>query len=192
MGSALSRMFWRLAGRLYGWLDRAYRRWHRLERVGGIFHVGRELWRGAGRRLEDGTEVAPGDAILRLHLDGELAAAVSAGGGSPAATGMRFARRFLPACRDLARRVEEDPAWRDVVAIHSISWVSPYVSEPWGFEAERLADSPKTRLIRWHMGNLLAAAAGQGHRRGLPRPWPVALWISRRRLRQRYLTEPAS
>ncbi len=192
MGRALSRLVWRLARPLYGLLDRAYRRWHRLERVGGIFHVGRESWRGAARRLEDGTLVAPGDAILRLHLDGELAAAGSAGADSAAGTGLRFARRFVPACGALAGRMRDDPGWRDVVAVHTVSWISPYVAEHWGFEAERLAGGLGTRLIRWHMGNLLAAAAGRGFRRRQARPWPVALWISRRRLCERYLGEAAA
>ncbi|MFQ5350098.1 MAG: hypothetical protein ACE5EG_06630 [Thermoanaerobaculia bacterium] len=189
MGGTLSRLIWRLARPLYALLDRAYRRWHRLERVGDIFHVGRETWRGAERRLEDGTALAPGDTVLRLHLDGALAAAESAGGESAAATGRRFARRFLPACRALARRLSDDPRWGDIVAVHTVSWVSPYVGEYWGFEAERLAGGLRNRVIRWHIGNLLAAAEGQDHRRGQPRPWPVALWISRRRLCERYLDE---
>ena len=157
--------------------------------MGGIFHVGLDRWRGATRRLEDGTRVAAGDAILRLHLDGAVAAAESTGGDSAAATGLRFARRFVPACQALARRLEEEAAWADVVAVHAISWISPYVGERWGFEAERLADGPRTRLVRWHMGNLLAATERQGHREGRPRPWPVELWMSRRRLRERYLAE---
>ena len=189
MGGALSSLVWRLAAPVYALVDHVYRRWNRLQRVGGIFHVGLERWSGAGRRLEDGTQVSPGDAILELHLDGSLAAAESAGGASAAATGLRFARRFVPACQALARRVDEDPAWADVVAVHTVSWISSYVGEHWGFEAERLADGPRTRLIRWHMGNLLAASDGQEHRRGRPRPWPVELWMSRRRLRERYLTE---
>ncbi len=190
MGSALSGLWWRLAAPAYALVDRAYRRWHRLERVGGIFHVGPARWRGARRRFEDGTVLAPGDTILRIHLDSELAAAESAGGKSVAATGLRFARSFVPACRALARRVSEDPGWGDVVAIHTVSWISPYVCEHWGFEAERLAGGLKTRFVRWHMGNLLAAA--DGHRRGRERPWPVALWMSRRRLCERYLDETPS
>lgn len=189
MGRPLSGLFWRLARPVYALLDRAYRRWHRLERVGGIFHVGLESWRGAVRRLEDGTRVAPGDAIVRLHLDGEAAAAGSAGAESAAGTGLRFARRFVPACQALARRIEEDPGWAEVVAVHTVTWISPYVGEHWGFEAERLERGPVTRLIRWHMGNLLAATAGRGFDRARPRPWPVSMWMSRRRLRERYLVE---
>ena len=190
MGGALRRLGWRLAAPVYALVDRAYRRWHRLERVGGIFHVGRESWRGARRRLEDGTEVVPGATILRIHLDGELAAAESAGGGSAAGTGLRFARRYVAACRALAQRLDADPSWNDVVAVHTVSWISPYVGEHWGFEAERLADGLQARFARWHMGNLLAAA--DAHRRGRERPWPVSLWMSRRRLRERYLDEVAS
>ena len=186
MGDALSRLGWRLAAPLYALLDRAYRRWHRLERVGGIFHVGLEPWRGAARRLEDGTEVAPGDAVLHLHFDSQMAADEGAGGGSAAGRGLRFARRFTHACQALARRLREDPQWADVVAVHGVSWISAYVAERWGFESARLVDGPRTRFLRWHMGNLLAAAGRPGWRRGRQRPWPMECWISRRRLCERY------
>ena len=186
MGDALSRLIWRLAAPVYALADRAYRRWHRLEEVGGILYAGRATWRGARRRLEDGTEVAPGDPILRLHLDGQSVAAEGTAAGSAAATGLRFARRFVPACRALASRVNEDPVWRDVVAVHAVGWISPYVGERWGFEFERLPDGLRTRLVRWHMGNLLSAADRQGHRRGRPRPWPMDVWMSRRRLCERF------
>ena len=189
MGSTLSRLMWRIAAPINAVVDRAYRRWHRLEEVGGIFYAGRDTWRGARRRLEDGTEVAPGDPILQLHLNGRLVASDGRGSGSAAATGLRFVRRFVPGCQALARRVSEDPVWGDVVAIHAVGWISPYVGERWGFEFERLPKNLRTRLIRWHMGNLLASADHQGHRRGRPRPWPMDVWMSRRRLCERFLTE---
>ncbi len=189
MGASLSRLMWRAAAPVYEVSDRAYRRWNRLEEVGGIFYAGRATWRGAGRRLEDGIEVNPGDPILRLHLNSQLAASDGAEAASPAAAGIRFVRRFVPGCQALARRVSEDPGWRDVVAVHGVGWISPYVGERWGFEFERLPDGLKTRLIRWHIGNLLAAADRAGHRRGHPRPWPMHVWMSRRRLCERFLDE---
>ena len=191
MGGALSRIAW-AAAPVYALVDRVYRRWHGLEEVGGLFYAGRATWRGAGRRLEDGTEIATGDAILDLHLNSQLAAAEVAGTASAAAAGLRFARRFVPACRALASRVRRDPDWRDVVAVHAVGWVSPYVGEPWGFEFERLPAGLKTRLIRWHLGNLLAAADPRSERRGKPRPWPMAMWMSRRRLCERFPDEANS
>ena len=182
MGGSLSRPVGRFAASAYDLADRLYRRWHRLERVGGIFHVGLETWRGAPRRLEDGTEVTRGSTIARLHLDSQAVTAGSAGAGSAAGAGRRVANQFVPACQALARRLGDDPRWAAVVALHGVSWISPYVSERWGFEAERLADGPRTRMLRWHLGNLLAVA---GDRRR-PRPWPVAFWMSRRRLCRRY------
>lgn len=189
MGAPLSRLSWRAAGRFYALVDLAYRRWHRLEQVGGILYAGRTVWRGERRRLEDGTEVAPGDPILRLHLNSRLAAAAAAGAGSAAGSGLRFVRRFVPACRALAIRVSEDPVWREIVAVHAVGWISPYVGERWGFEFERLPGGLRTRLARWHMGNLLAAADSPDHRRGQPPPWPMAVWISRRRLFEQFLEE---
>jgi hypothetical protein len=189
MGSALRRLIWRAAAPVYALADRVYRRWHRLEEVGGILLAGRTVWRGARRRLEDGTEIAPGDAILQLHLNGQRVAGDGAGAGSPAATGLRFVRRFVPACRDLARRLSEDPGWHDVVAVHAVGWITPYVGERWGFEFERLPGGLRTWFIRWHMGNLLAAADRQGHRRGRQRPWPMDVWMSRRRLCERFHVE---
>jgi len=190
MGSALRRFARSAAARFYAFVDRLYRRWHGLEEFGGILYAGRSIWRGPMRRLEDGTEVSPGDPILLFHLNSQAAAADGAGAGSAAAAGLRFARRFLPACGALARRVSEDPVWRDVVAVHAVGWISPYVGERWGFEFERLPAGLKTRLIRWHIGNLLAAADSQGSRRGLSRPWPMAVWMSRRRLCERFLDRP--
>jgi hypothetical protein len=185
MGDTLSRLLRQGAARLYALVDLAYRRWHRLDQVGGILYVGRATWRGQRRRLEDGTEVMPGSPILRLHLNSQLAADVSAGAPSAPGSGLRFARRFLPACRALARRVREDPAWSDAVAVYAVGWISPYVGEPWGFEFERLPAGLRTRLIRWHIGHLLAAAAPAG--RPAPAPWPMAIWLSRRRLLERFL-----
>lgn len=182
LGGALSGLLWRAAAPIYALADRLYRRWYRLEPVGDIFHVGLERWRGAGCRLEDGTQVAPGSIVVRLHFDGQALAAGSAGAVSAAGTGLRFARQFTAGCQALARRLSDDPEWAAVIALHGVSWVSPYVAERWGFESHRLADGPRTRLARWHMGNLLAAA---GDRRR-ERPWPVSLWISRRRLCRRY------
>lgn len=185
MGALLSRLLWRAAGPLFALVDHLYRRWHRLERVGQILYAGRVRWGGAPRRLADGTDVRPGDPILRLHLDSQLAAADAAGAGSSAGVGRRFARRFLPACAQLARRLREDDGWRDVVAIRGVAWIGPYVGERWGFEFERLPDGLQTRLIRWHMGNLLAVAAAGGQRG--ERPWPFEVWISRRRLCETFL-----
>ena len=191
MGGALSRLL-RAAVPFYDLVDRLYRRWHGLEEVGGLFYVGRGIWRGAGRRLEDGTELASGDAILHLHLNSQLVAADAAGSASAAAAGLRFARRFVPACRAVARKVREEPGWRDVVAVYAVGWVSPYVGEPWGFEFERLPGGLRTRFIRWHLGNLLAAATPPGQSRRRPRPWPMAMWMSRRRLCERFLDEAVS
>lgn len=181
MGTSLSRLLWRAVAPLYALADRAYRRCYRLEEVGGILYVGRARWRGRRRRLADGTEVAPGDAILKLHLNSQMAAEGS-GAGSPAGAGRRFARRFLPACAALARRLETDPGWRDVVAIHGVGWIGPYVGERWGFEFERLPDGLKTRWIRLHMTGLLTVADPRSGWREVP--WPYEIWISRRRLRE--------
>lgn len=184
MGAFLSRLFWRAAAPLYGLVDRAYRRWHRLEEVGGILYVGRARWRGRPRRLDDGTEVAPGAPILRLHLNSQLAASEGSGAASPAGAGRRFARRFLPACAALARRLETDSGWSDVVAVYGVAWIGPYVGERWGFEFERLPDGFKTRWIRRHMSSLLAVADPRSGRREVP--WPFEIWISRRRLCERF------
>ncbi len=192
MGGALRRFVRSLAARFYALADAVYRYWNGLEEVGEIFYAGRSTWRGEKRRLQDGTEIAPGDAILRLHLNSQRVAAAGAAGGSAAAVGLRFARRFVPACRALARRLSTDPGWREVVAVHAVGWISPYVGEPWGFEFERLPAGLRTGLIRWHMGNLLAAADPRGRRRGRPRPWPMEIWISRRRLCERFLETPGA
>ena len=184
MGAILRRRFWRAAAPLFALADRAYRRWHGLEEIGGILYAGRARWRGQPRRLADGTAVAPGDPILWLHLNSQLAAADTAGASSPAGAGRRFARRFLPACAALARRLQADPGWSDVVAIHGIAWIGPYVGERWGFEFERLPDGLGSRFARWHMRNLMAVADPESRRRELP--WPFEIWISSRRLCERF------
>ena len=190
MGASLSSLLWRAAAPLYAWVDRIYRRWNRLEQVGEILFVGRTHWRGPRRRLEDGTEVQPGATILRLHLNNQLAAAAASAAGTPTGVGRRFARRFLPACTALARRLRDDADWRDVVAVQGVAWIGPYVGERFGFEFERLPGGLKTRFIRWHMASLLAVADPDGGRHA--QPWPFEIWISRRRLCAQFLAERES
>lgn len=189
MGGALNRLRWRLAGRLYGAIDRLYRRGYRLERVGKLLWVRLDVWRGAPRRLGDGTEVGIGDQILRLHLDNQLIAAESGSAETPAASGLRFARRFFPAYRALARRVSEDADWGRAVAVHHIGWIPPH-GERFGFEFERLPDGWRARWIRWHMTNLMMVANPEAGRRERQRLWPMEIWLSRGRLIASFLEEP--
>jgi hypothetical protein len=186
VGNSLSRLFWRASGGLFRAVDAAYHRWHRLEPVGEVFFVGRERWRGPARRLADGTEIAPGDPLVSLHFNNQAIAAASGASDSAAASGLRFARRFFPACRALAAKLHDEPAWREVVAAHAIGWFPPH-GERYGFEFERLPDGPRARWTRWYMLTLIMVANPDAGRRERRRLWPMEIWLSRRRLMESFL-----
>ncbi len=190
MGAALSRALWRLASRFYRVLDVLYRRWHRLEPVGKLLYVGRGVHRGEPRRLADGTEVAPGDAIGTLHFDNQFIAGESGAADSAAASGIRFARRFFPAFKALARRASEDPGWSDLVAFHAVGWFPPH-GERYGFEFSRLPPGRRARWLRWHISNLVMAFNPEAGRRERQRLWPMEIWLSRRQLLESFLERRA-
>jgi hypothetical protein len=196
VGGPLSRFFWRAAGAFYGAVDRLYRWWHGLEPAGELLYVGRTVWKGPPRRLADGTELSPGDPLASLHFNNRFIAADGGGAGNEAkaaaASGaMGFARSFLPAFRALARKLSEEPRWRDVVAVYAVSWIPPQ-AERFGFEFQRLPDGLRTRLIRWHIGNLMTAANFEAGRRRRGRLWPMEILLSRRLLLENFLRERPS
>ena len=88
----------------------------------------------------------------------------------------------------LAKRVSEDPAWRDIVAVHHIGLIPPH-GERFGFEFERLPDGPRARWILWHSRNLMMAANPRAARRERERLWPMEVWLSRGRLLSSFLKD---
>lgn len=181
MGGDLSRLLWRSAAPLLELVDRLYHRRHHLEPIGELLWVGRSLWSGPRRVLADGTEVAPGDPIVTTHFNNQLIAAESGAAASAAASGMRFARRFFPAYRALARKLRDEPGWQDAVAVYAVGWFPPH-GERFGFEFEPLPDGPRTRWLRWYIGLVITVSNPEAGRRERRRLRPMSIWLSRRRL----------
>ncbi len=158
-----------------------YRRLHRLEPVGRLLWIGRSVYHGPRRTLADGTVVEPGARIDTLHFDNQFLGDESGAAESAAASGIRFARSFFPAFRELARRADQDPGWRSVAAFRGVGWFPPH-GEKFGFEYQRLPDGARTRWLRWHIANLVSAYNPAAGRRERARLWPMEIWLSRRRL----------
>jgi hypothetical protein len=172
-------------------VEEAYRRLHRLRRVGPVLLVGEGVHRGRPRRIDEHTVLRPGDPLGVLHFDNRALSRArrerGKGSGGLGGGAFLFARLFLEALDALAEEARRDPRLADVPAYHGITWIPPR-GEELGFVSEPLPDGWRTTLRRLHF-RLLLRVFGPGlkavHRRA-QRLHPHAYWLSRTSLLENF------
>lgn len=168
-----------------GAVDRVYRRWHRLQPVGPVLHVGRTRYRGPGREFADGATLRPGDFIGTMHFDNQRIAALAH--HSRSATGMHFARLVFPSLRRLGELLENDEAFRDVVVMQGVGWFDHGTTL--GIVNEPIPPGPRRRLLARYLGLMAWAFAPDQGSAGDARRDPTVTWITRGVLLTRFARE---
>lgn len=180
-------------GSLYPWVimayDRLYRRWHGLDCPRAYvppilcIEVHLNLWH---RCLSDGTIIRPGDRVGMLHLDNRRVVALHGNGVHPGAIGLAFRRDFLASLRRLGALAGPDGPLSSVTAFTAVTLFHRGLRRL-GFEPDR-DGLMWPRLTAAYQRALLATL----HPGGPARVTPLAarhaerLWLSRRRLLERY------
>lgn len=155
-----------------------------------MFRVALRKYRGKTLALPDGTVLRRGDLIGELHVHNEMLQEISAG-ADPAQMAFTAKKAAQQALAALARRLAENPRYRDIKAIAGVS-ILHRGSRLVGFSAFEV--SPLlSRLAGWYESLLLAIfhPAGKArvtrHRKKLK---PKLLVMSKAELFRRYLNGP--
>jgi hypothetical protein len=166
-------------------VDRAYRRWHRLQPVGPVMYVGRTRYQGPARRFADGATLEPGDPIATIHFNNERLAALT--NSSPSATGLHFARLVFPSLHRLGELLKSDEEFRDVAVVQGIGWF--HHGGDLGVVNEPLPPGPRRILLARYLRLLVWAFAAEEHTARHARPEPTVTWLTRDVLLTRFARE---
>jgi hypothetical protein len=138
------------------YVDTRYREHCHLAAVGPLLYLGLERHAGAPRQFLDGTRLATGGWIGRLHFNNARAAALEV--ESRLQAGVRFARLLRDSFAELAERARADAVLRDVGVYEGITWLRAHGGAV-GFDAQPLPDGPRRWLLGAHFRLLIWAFA---------------------------------
>jgi hypothetical protein len=156
-------------------VDRLYQRWHHLRPVGPLMFVGRTRYQGPTRQFDGGTTLEPGDPLGTLHFDNARLAALE--GGSPTATGLKFARQLFRSMRSLGELATQDEAFRDVAVFQGIGWIRH--GTELGLIHEPYPPGPRQRFLARYLRLLVWAFAAEELTAQHTRPEPTVTWLTR-------------
>lgn len=174
-----------VAQRCLGTVDRVYRRWHRLRRVGPVMYIGRTRYRGPERQFPDGATLHPGDLIGTMHFDNERLAALA--NQSTSAIGLHFARLVFPSLRRLGDLLQTDEAFREVAVVQGVGWF--HHGAELGVVNEPVPSGPRRLFLALYLRLLVWAFAPDEHRARSARPEPTVTWLTRGVLLTRFARE---
>ena len=166
-------------------IDLVYHRLHRLRRVGPMLLIGQTRYRGPSRSFPGGTTLKPGDLLGTIHFDNASIAALET--GTPAATGLKFARQLLRSLRSLGELVARDEAFRDVTVFQGIGWIRHGAEV--GFIHEPHPPGYRQRFLAWYLRLLVWAFAAEERTAELSRPEVTVSWLTRDVLVTRFARE---
>ena len=138
--------------------------------------------RGSPIKLEDGSEVQPGDRVIKLHFnDAWIAERLQSGSGSGTISFPRgFFYQFKGGLRLLATEVA-DGKYGSVVAVYG--WTVFYThARRLGFQVIDLPNTLRIKLARLHIGALMQSHQSPWFRKHIGSGKPVkvkAVWLSR-------------
>jgi hypothetical protein len=160
--------------RVLEFVDRMYRRSHRLTPVGPLLHVdtsARAQWGPAPR----------GDVpvVGHLHIDNSRAAVV--GAGTRRQGGVRVARLLRDSFAELALRARDDAGFRGLPWYEGVTWFAPH-GETVGFESQPLPSGWRRRWLALHFRMLVWAFSASGAPRALEGLAPRRFRITREAL----------
>lgn len=162
-----------------GYVDERYRERCRLAAVGPLLYLGLERYAGAPRHFTDGTRLATGGWIGRLHFNNARAAALEA--ESRLQAGVRFARLLRDSFAELAERARSESVMREVTVYEGITWLRAHGGAV-GFDAQPLPHGPKRWLLGAHFRLLIWAFAPVARASAAREVQPHRFQITRRAL----------
>lgn len=166
-------------------IDERYRNRLQLTPVGPLLYLGLERHDGASCALPDGTVIASGEMVGRLHFNNARAAAVQA--TSRGQAGIRFARLLRDSFAELAQRTRDETQFRNVQLFEGITWLRAH-GRGVGFEAEPLPQGPRSWLLSAYFRLLIWTFAPVATRAAMSDVRPHRFRISRRALQESFGT----
>lgn len=180
----MRKLGWRLLNRLFRLIEAVYCRVHRLQPVGPLLYLQPQTYRGPARRLDDATQLEPGDPVAVIHFNNSgLQQAQMERRSSHG--GFVFARLLITALQSLANEVQRDPQLRTVAGFHGVTWIPPH-GRRIGFEARPLPRTWRTRLLGLYFRILLYAFNPATAQRLRGRLQPHEFWLSRDQLLENF------
>ncbi|RUO57929.1 YkoP family protein [Pseudidiomarina insulisalsae] len=175
---------WRLLNSCYLSYDRAYRRWHKLEAVDDFLQVKKQYYEGQPQVFQDGTKVAPGDAILVLHFNNDFMAKLHQ---DPKQTSSRrvvwaFGKALIKSMEQLHDDLQKRYAEHEIKAITGVTWFKTH-GEKVGFESHPLPPGWRRWLLHWHFRLLLLALFPQLQAHQNRQLIPHQFWLTPTQLR---------
>jgi len=166
-----------------GRVDDFYRNRHRLQPVGEILYVGRSRHRGPPLQFADGTRLATGDMVGKLHFNNARFLQIEAETSRGAAS--RFVRLMLESLHILADKARQDPVFSDLTVYHAVSGLPPH-GQRIGFITEPFPEGIWKGLIAAYFRVLVWVYAPAAQTRASAKPAPTVYWLTRKELLQRF------
>jgi hypothetical protein len=160
-------------------IEAIYRRRSRLAPVGPLLYIGIERHDGVACEFPDGTQLAKGDWVGRLHFNNTRAAALEA--ESRLQAGVRFARLLRASLAELAEKARSESAMREVAVYEGVTWLRAHGGAV-GFDAQPLPRGLRRWLLGLHFRLLIWTFAPVAHGSAARDVAPHRFRITRRAL----------
>jgi len=134
-------------------------------------------------QFADGTRLAPGDIIGKLHFNNARFLQIEAGTSRRAA--LRFVRLMLESLHILADKARQEPVFSDLAVYHAVSGLPPH-GQRIGFITEPFPEGIWKHLIAAYFRVLVWAYAPAEQTRASAKPAPTVYWLTRKELLQRF------
>lgn len=142
------------------------------------FYLDKHRYRGPNRQLEGGLILEEGDLVIEIHLNNKRMGAV----GSSI---KRIFKVIDTELKALAWTLENDPKYRDIVAIYGRTVLYP-ITEKKGFVSYEIEKRSMVRFLKvWD--NLIKYAYEDRQHKGIRFREPKEIWITREKLITDYI-----
>lgn len=161
--------------------DRLWRKLHKVEYINDLVSLSLEPWQGERKAMNDGTWIEPGDCLAILHFNRECFMDPGTSPKDYVRAALHFRKLILTSFGELAGLLRSEPRFREVKALHGISWLPPH-GEKVGFLIEKVPDSWGNRLRNFYFRVLLKTffpVLAVRHKNGVQ---SHAYWLTRQNL----------
>lgn len=161
--------------------DKAWRKYHKVEKIDALVSITLEQYKGIPKEMNDGSWVEHGDWLIMLHFNRECFQTPGTSPREYARAALHFRKLIISSFSELAKRVAHEPRFKQVKALHGISWL-PTHGEKVGFQIEKVPDSFVNRCRAVYLKMLLKAFFPVLAARENKNLEPHAYWMTRNNL----------
>lgn len=162
-------------------VDGFYRWFRQLETVGSIFYMETRVYNNDSVNLSDGTTLRRGDKVCVLHFNSERIALMHS--ESKGNAGFSFVRHVTFSLSELAKKLYNDKAYEEIVALGGITWMAREGTKRIGFDRYPVKGFWRLSWLKIKFSLYIRSA---GKKQMAEKIEPHAFWMSKARLLSHY------